>query len=55
MNLQKTQRGFGYAKVLVSILLLLLLIGLMVLALSYTELNKAYSNYRVKGLCDKGG
>ncbi|KKK63765.1 hypothetical protein LCGC14_2990990, partial [marine sediment metagenome] len=53
MNIQKTQRGFGYVKVLVSIPLLL--IGLMALVFAYTELNKAYWDYRVKGLCEKDG
>jgi rRNA maturation protein Nop10 len=53
MNIQKTQQGFGLVKVLVSIPLLL--IGLVILAFSYTELNKAYWDYRVKELCEKDG
>lgn len=53
MNIQKTQQGFGIVKVLVS--MPLLLIGLVILAVAYTELNKAYWDYRVKELCEKDG
>ncbi len=53
MNMYKFQQGFGVIKVLISIPLVL--IGLLILAFSYTELNKAYWDYRVKELCEKDG
>jgi Tfp pilus assembly protein PilV len=53
MNIQKAQQGFGLVKVLISIPLVL--IGLVILAFAYTELNKAYWDYRVKELCEKEG
>lgn len=53
MNIQKAQQGSGIVKVLVSIPLVL--IGLVILALAYTELNKAYWDYRVNELCEKDG
>ena len=53
MNIQKAQQGFGLVKVLISIPLVL--IGLVILAFAYTELNKDYWDYRVKELCEKEG
>ena len=53
MKIQKAQQGFGLVKVLISIPLVL--IGLVILAFAYTELNKAYWDYRVKELCEKEG
>lgn len=53
MKIQKTQQGSGIVKVLVSIPLVL--VGLVILTFAYTELNKAYQDYRVKLLCEKDG
>ena len=53
MNIRKIQQGFGFIKVLASISLVL--ISLLILAFAYTELNKAYWDYRVKELCEKAG
>lgn len=49
----KKQQGFGVVKFFVSIPLVL--IGLVVLVFVYTELNKAYWDYRVKELCEEDG
>jgi hypothetical protein len=53
MNINKKQNGIGIIKLLVS--MPLLLIGLVILAFIYTEINKSYWDYRVKGMCELDG